>query len=259
MKGKNKMIKIIVVDDEKAAVDELAYMLSQYKDIQIISTFTDPKKALEAILIYDTDVIFLDISMPEMDGFVLAEAVLKLKEAPFIVFVTAYDEYAINAFEINAVDYLLKPVHEMRLDRTVQRIREKLEDKSEIQSNIKAMVKDRYVEHQSTKLPLWKNDRIYLVKPENIIYCTCSGGETFIYTHKNEFISTDSLNHFDEILSPYNFFRCHRNYLIQLDEIKEIIPWFNNTYAVKMNDHTEDSIPISRRKAKVFKERLKLK
>lgn len=257
MRGKNRMIKTIVVDDEKAAADELTYMLREYKDIQIINTFTDPKKALEAVLTHDTDVIFLDISMPEMDGFVLAEAVLKLKEAPFIVFVTAYDEYAINAFEINAVDYLLKPVHEDRLDRTVQRIREKLKDKAEIQSGVKTMIKERYVENKSTKLPLWKNDRIYLVRPKDVIYCTCSGGETFIYTHKDKFASTDSLNHFEEILMPYHFFRCHRNFLIQLDEIKEIVPWFNNTYAVKMN-HNEASIPISRRKAKAFKEHLKL-
>ncbi len=251
------MVRMIIVDDEKAAVDELKFMLDRYEDIQIAGTFTDPGKALETILINGTDVVFLDISMPEMDGFVLAEAVLKLKNPPFIVFVTAYDEYAINAFEINAVDYLLKPVYEERLDRTIQRVKEKMKNKVKMQNEVNAFIKNRYIEKHSSRLPLWKKDRIYLVKPQDIIYCTCSAGETIINTNNNEFISTDSLNHFDEILTPYNFFRCHRSYLIQLDDIKEIIPWFNNTYAVKMNNNKEH-IPISRRKVKEFKELLKL-
>lgn len=251
------MIKIVLVDDEKAAVEELEYLLGKHEDVQIIGAYTDPKKALEKILIIDTDVVFLDISMPEIDGFVLAETLLKLKKPPFIVFVTAYDEFAINAFEINAVDYLLKPIEEERLNRTILRIREKLKNKSKIQSEVNMLVKNRYAEKKPSKLPLWKNDRIYLVKPEDITYCTCSGGETIIYTKEDTFISNDSLNHFDEILTPYNFFRCHRSFLIHLDDIKEIIPWFNNTYAVKINN-CEESIPISRRKVKEFKELLEL-
>lgn len=251
------MIRIMIVDDEKAALDELKFMLSAYQEISVEGTFTEPRKALEAILINEIDVVFLDISMPEIDGFTLAEALLKLKNPPLIVFATAYDEYAINAFEINAVDYLLKPVHEERLNQTIQRIREKMKNNMAMQNEVNTMLKSRYTEKKSSRLPLWKNDRIYLIKPEEISYCTCSGGDTLIYTDNEEFISTDSLNHFDEILRPYNFFRCHRSFLIHLDDIKEIIPWFNNTYAVKMHN-SKEPIPISRRKAKEFKELLNL-
>ncbi len=251
------MIKIMIVDDEKAALDELNYMLSVYEDVDVVNTFTNPMKALEKILVVEVDVVFLDISMPEMDGFMLAEAILKLKSPPYIVFATAYDDYAINAFEINAVDYLLKPVNEDRLNMTVERIRQKINNNNKNQAGVDAFLKSSRVDKRFSRLPLWKNDRIYLIKPEDIIYCTSLGKETTIITKEEKYISTDPLNHFETILAPYNFFRCHRSFLIHIDQVKEVVPWFNNTYAVKLN-HCNDSIPISRRKSKEFREIIKI-
>ncbi len=252
------MIKIIIVDDEKAAIDELAYLLEAYDEIEIIGEYTNPKKALEAVLVDEIDVIFLDISMPEMDGFMLAEAISKLKKPPMIAFATAYDEYAINAFEVNAIDYLLKPVMEERLERTIKRIKKKLS--SNAKENIEAIdqvITNRYMDHKASKVPLWRNDKIYLVDPKEIISCSCSEGETTINTQKGKFVSNESLNHFETILTPYNFFRCHRSYLIQVEAIREIVPWFNNTYAVRLNN-SEETIPVSRRKSKEFKEKLNI-
>lgn len=251
------MIRIMIVDDEKVALDELKFMLSVYEDIHVIGAFTDPRKALETILIAEVDVVFLDISMPEIDGFMIAEAILKLKNPPYIVFATAYDEYAINAFEINAVDYLLKPILENRLESTIKRVREKINDSSSNTDVIQQCIQNRYSEHPASKIPLWKNDRIHLVEPRNITYCSCSSGETHIHTDVGDFITSESLNYYETILSPYNFFRCHRSFLIHVDDIKEITPWFNNTYAVTLKN-SKETIPISRRKSKEFKELLNL-
>jgi len=252
------MIKTIIVDDEKAAIEELEFLLKEFDEIEIVETFQDPKKALSAVLVNDIDVIFLDISMPEMDGFALAEVITKLKQPPLIVFATAFDEYAINAFEVNAVDYLLKPIMTDRLKSTMKRIKTKMENKeTNRQEDVTNLITSRYKEKQSTKVPLWRDDKIYLVNPEDIISCSSASGETTIATKKGEFISSESLNHFETILTPYNFFRCHRSYLIHIDDIKEIVPWFNNTYAVKLNN-IEEKIPVSRRKAKEFKELLNL-
>lgn len=251
------MVKIMIVDDEKIALDELKFLLSTYEDVHVIGAFTDPRKALETILITDVDVVFLDISMPEIDGFMIAEAILKLKNPPYIVFSTAYDEYAINAFEINAIDYLLKPILEDRLDCTIKRIKEKINNTEKNQEVVSKCINNRYAEHHISKIPLWKNDRIYLIEPRDITYCSSSEGETIIHTNNDEFITSDSLNYYENILLPYNFFRCHRSFLIHIDDIKEITPWFNNTYAVTLKN-SKETIPISRRKSKEFKELLNL-
>lgn len=251
------MIKVILVDDEFPALDELEYLLEAYDDIEIIATFNEPKKALEYILLNEVDACFLDISMPEMDGFMLAEAIIKLRKPPLIIFNTAFDEFAIKAFEINAVDYLLKPVVQDRLDKTLKRLRTKINENSKDVDDITNLIKSRYKQNKTRRLPLWKNDRIHLINPSDIDYIETKDGETHIYTKKDTFNTNDALNHYEDILGTDHFFRCHRSYIINLDHITEVIPWFNNTYAVSIGDH-KDQIPISRRNIKTFKEMLNI-
>ena len=188
------------------------------------------------------------------DGFALAEVIIRLRQSPKIIFVTAYDEYAIKAFEVNAVDYLLKPVTRDRLDLAVA----KLEHIKPDADPIKDLLKNRYLEQKAKRLPLWKDDRIHLISPRDIAYIEAKDGESHIYTKKGLFISTDPLGHFEDLLVNYGFFRCHRSYLIHIDAIVEIIPWFNNTYAVKLAGCEGQDIPISRRNVKDFKELLHL-
>jgi len=244
-------MKILLVDDEQPALDELSFLLKRNSDITVVGVFTSPKKALEYILLNDVDAAFLDISMPDMDGFLLAEAIIRLRKPPHIIFATAHDEYAIKAFEVNAIDYLLKPIREDRLDLTLERLRTKIHSTPSVTS-LNHLLKERYIEKRTTRVPLWKNDRIHLISPEDITYIESRDKETLINTKKGQFISTEPLTHYESILVNYPFFRCHRSFMIHLDDIKEIIPWFNNTYAVKLNGY-DIEIPISRRNSKDFK------
>lgn len=247
-------MKVFLIDDEQPAIDELAWMLESYKDLEVTGTFNDPKKALEGILLKAPEAVFLDIKMPGMDGFELAEALMRLRQPPKIVFVTAYDDYAIQAFEINAVDYVMKPVEEDRLSKAVDRLRQQVQ----VGDNVNQMIKDRYLTNKAVRVPLWKDDRIYLVKPEDITYLETQNGETTLHTAKGHFMTTEALGHYEEILAGYGFYRCHRSYIIRLEAITEVIPWFNNTYQIKVKGYPEAEIPVSRRSVKEFKALLNL-
>ena len=172
------MIKIILVDDEQPALDELEFLLQSYSQLNILAKFSQPKKALEYILLNDIDAVFLDISMPELDGFTMAEAISRLRKPPYIIFATAYDDYAIKAFEVNAIDYLLKPITDDRLTTTVTRLKDLMNSSFENKTQkfqeealaLKNLLIQRYKTMQTTRLPLWKKDRIHLINPNDISY-----------------------------------------------------------------------------------------
>lgn len=248
------MYTIILIDDESPALNELTYMLSSYQSFEIIGAYLDPEEGMKAIKKEQPDVVFLDISMPKVDGLTAAESLASLPQVPLIIFTTAFDQYAIKAFEVNAFDYVLKPVMDDRLEQTMNKIEQRLEEltigNKTRESNIK-------LPNDIFKIPIWKCDRIYLVDVKDILYCSVVEGNTLIHSIEDCFISHESLNMLANQLKPYNFFRCHRSYLISLDKISEIIPWFNNTYVVKING-VEEEIPVSRRNIKEFKQYLHL-
>lgn len=245
-------MRVILVDDERPALEELEYILKSFEDINIAGKYTDPIIALEDIKELKPEVVFLDISMPEMDGFLLANAIMKLDDTIQIVFATAYDEYAIQAFDINAVDYIMKPFYEERIEKTIQRIRKGMQkDFNENNENIKKAIEDHGL-RKCNKLAVWLNDRIILINQCHILYCTVKDGATFIITKEDEYYMPDTLSKLEEQLECQHFFRCHRSYIINIEQIEEIIPWFNNTYNVKMYGRDE-KVPVSRRHIKDFK------
>jgi len=251
------MIKVMLVDDERPALEELTYLLKGYEDIKIIGTYTDPVVALAKLHKTQVDVVFLDILMPEMDGLRLAKEIIKLPHPPLIVFATAFDEHAIQAFDIHAIDYILKPLNEARLDRTLQRIEEQLKNKKN-QTHLMKELLSNTLQPRYDRLPVWKNDRIYLINKSDIRFCTTNDNETNIIVKKERYMVLETLSELELQLDEKSFFRCHRSFLINLDAIEEIIPWFNSTYAVKLLDY-EEYIPISRRNTKSFKGLINMK
>lgn len=251
-------MRIILVDDEKPALEELTYIINKYSFIELIGTYNNPTIALERILKEKPDVVFLDVEMPEINGFTIAREIIRAEMDTIIVFVTAFDEYAIKAFEVNAVDYILKPFHEERIDLTIKRI--KNISKQHNKENNQKVIQE-ILEIQETKpinkLPVWKNNRILLLNPEDIIYCTMEDGKTVIVTEDERYITDGKLIYLEEILKQDGFFRCHRSFLVNLNTINEVIPWFNNTYIIKMKG-IDDEIPISRRHMKEFKKLLNI-
>lgn len=245
------MLNVILVDDEKPALQELSFLLGRNKHINIIGIYMDASEALEAITKDNPDVVFLDIEMPVINGYAIALELEKLDIKIDVVFVTAYDEYAIKAFELNVVDYILKPYDEQRIDGTIKRLLEKrygTESFNDTNSTCPKCIE---------KIPVWEGDCIAIISPEDILFCTLKDGDIIIETATNKYKSHNTLSELENTLKKHHFFRCHRSYLINMNKIEKIIPWFNHTFVVKVK-HSNVEIPVSRRQTKTFKQILNI-
>jgi len=244
------MLRVVLVDDEKLSLDELSFILSKNSEIEIVGEYESPSAALEFIKRSKPEIVFLDIEMPEIDGFTLAQEICKLNFQVSIVFATVFDKYAIKAFEMNAIDYVLKPFSEKRLELTMDKINEKYNNNKDI------LPKGRVIEGM-IKLPLWKDECIYLVHPQDILYCTVLNKEVFVFTRDNTFTTHDTLNQLRNRLINHNFFRSHKSYLVNLDRIYKIVPWFNSTFVLQIEGLKEE-VPVSRHYVKDFKKILNM-
>lgn len=252
------MIKCIVVDDEKPARDELKYFLNHHKDFQVIGEAENGVDAMNLIFTIDPQVVFCDINMPLLNGIDLAKKILNTHINTYLVYVTAYDEYAIKAFELNAVDYLLKPLKEERFLATLSKLKN-LRDQDGLNMNRVDKLLNEFSLPQERKshLCLYKNGLLYPIKSEEILCIYVEDKTVKIDTVKGAFESCKSLSEIEHILSQNEFFKCHRSYLINLNYIESIIPWFNRTYRVKLKG-LEKEIPVSRNQTTEFKNRMQI-
>jgi len=252
------MIRAVLVDDEALALKNLKYVLEQSEDIVVQEAVTNPLEALVKIGALKPDVVFLDIEMPGINGFAVAEEVLKIVPNILIVFVTAYDEYAVKAFEANAVDYVLKPVSPDRIRRTIEKIQKtcRLRNVSKAYAdsirNTGSMLGQTF-----NKITAWKNERIYLLNLNQVLYLTMIDGEAAVITEQEEYKVRETLNYWEEFLHDSGFIRCHKSFLVNIDKIRSICPMFNSTFSIKLNNY-EMEIPVSRRYAGKFKQALNL-
>lgn len=226
----------IIVDDEYPAREELKYFINEFSNMKMEAEFEDSIKALEYIEENKPDIVFLDINMPKLDGMVLGKIINNFEKKVIIVFITAYKEHAVNAFEIEAFDYILKPYSEERIVNTLRRLE-------------KIQFVDKCI---NNKITLKKNNKLRVISICDICYCEARERETIIYTSKEKFIENCSISEFYKRLPKNNFFRSHRSYIVNLEKIVEIIPWFNNTYMVKIQGIDEE-IPVSRNNINDFK------
>lgn len=234
-------MRVIIVDDEFLAREELKYFIQNYSNLDIIGEFADGIEVLKFIQNNEVDVIFLDINIPSLDGVLLAKSISKFIKKPYIIFITAYKEHAIEAFEVEAFDYILKPYSESRIISMLK----KLES-----SNINE--KNLSLNNISNKISLWKNEKIIVVDVDNIYYCLARERVTFVFTKNEEYSVNLCISEFYKKLPKNIFFKCHRSYIVNLNKISEIIPWFNNTYNLKLQNINHD-IPVSRSNIKEFK------
>ncbi len=243
------MLKAVIVEDEYLAQEELKYLISQYSNIDVIAVFDDGLQAFKYLQGHTVDVLFLDINVPSIDGMMLAKNLHNTQKAPKVVFTTAYKEHALDAFDIEAVDYLLKPLNVER----VQRVLEKLELQSVASSqpfSIPAGI-------PTTTLPLQQQNRICIVDIKDIHYAVAKEKITEVYTQDSQYIAPYTISELVLRLPEDTFFRSHRSYCINLSKITQITPGMNSTYVVNVQ-HSHADIPVSRSNLKLFRTKMKL-
>lgn len=253
-------IKCILVDDEPLALEEIQYMLETIPDIEIIGKGRNGPEAILLVQELEPDLMFLDVQMPGLDGFEVVEQLIKMDNLPQVVFVTAFDQYAVKAFEVNVVDYLLKPVEKNRLEKALQRVRHQLESKTVSEQKIRELLgMMKATPQKRSKLLIKDKSRNLLVDSEEIYFATVSDGIVSVSSRELQGETNyRTLEDLQADLDPQSFWRVHRSYLVNINRIKEVIPWFNRTLQLKMNDRQETEIPVSRAHAKRFKDYLKL-
>jgi two-component system LytT family response regulator len=229
-------VNCIIVDDEYPSREELKYFISNFSNIKIMEEFDDSIKALEYIEQKKPDIIFLDINMPKLDGMALGKIINHFPKKSLIIFITAHKDYAVDAFEMQAYDYILKPYSEERIVGLLKKI-EKFSDKKPV----------------NNKITLWKDNKMIVRSIIEISYCTARERETLVYIKGVQYNVSCSISEFYKKLPKELFFRSHRSYIINTDKITEIIPWFNNTFVLKMQDEEVD-IPVSRNNIIEFKQ-----
>ncbi len=256
-------IRCIIVDDEPPAVDELAYILSRIEDVEVVASSNSASKAIKEIRTKKPDLVFLDIHMPVKSGFHVARIVSSFDRPPLIIFATAFDQYAVRAFDANAIDYVLKPFSENRIRKSIERAKELISSKGKtvtIQELDRLIESIGGTEKSVVRISVENKGRILLLDPDNIFFCKSEEKKIFINTQNDQFVchSVSSLNELEKILINHPFFRTHRAHLVNLSYIKEVIPWFNGRYLVNMSDEKSTEIPVSRSRARNFKKKLGL-
>lgn len=234
-------MKCIIVEDEFLAREELKYFIENFSNIKIVGEFEDGLDVMKFIQKDKVDVIFLDINISSVDGLLIAKNISRFSEKPYIVFITAYKEHAVEAFEIEAFDYILKPYDESRIKSMLKKLELSYNSKN---GNLLTI---------TNKINLFKNDKIIVTDMDDIYYFEARDRETCVFTKDEEYIVKMSISKYYDTLPKEIFFRCHRSYIVNLTKIKEIIPWFNNTYNLKLKNIVEE-IPVSKSNVKKFKQ-----
>ncbi|QAR45401.1 response regulator transcription factor [Kosakonia cowanii] len=242
-------MKVIIVEDEFLAQQELSWLIREHSQMEIVGTFDDGLDVLKYLQHNRVDAIFLDINIPSLDGVLLAHNISQFAHKPFIVFITAWKEHAVEAFELEAFDYILKPYQESRIVNMLQ----KLESAWQQQAGTASSPQSR----ENATINLVKDERIIVTSIHDIYYAEAHEKMTFVYTKRESYVMPMNITEFCSKLPTAHFFRCHRSYCVNLDKIREIEPWFNNTYILRLRD-LDFQVPVSRSKVKEFRQLMNL-
>jgi len=235
------MLKALVVDDEAPARSELRFLLEEAGGIEVVGEASNAAEALQLIKAIPYDVVFLDIDMPGLSGMRLAEALATMDRQPSIIFVTAHSEHAVKAFEVQATDYLVKPVEVDRLRAAIERLQPAEDSPVRIE-----------------RVPVEKGGRKLLLQVDDIYYVMAKDDYSYIYTAEERYLSTVSLAQLESKLEPQGFFRVHRRFVVNLKQVKEVVPMYGGTMLLTLKDAAATQVPASRRRVPALKRALGL-
>ena len=257
-------LRAVVVDDEQLAREEVCFLLSEIGGVEVIGQASNGVEALQVIEGSTPDLVMLDVQMPGLTGFEVARRLYDVGIESQLVFITAFDQYAIEAFEVNAVDYLLKPVEAERLRTAVERVRRRLaSERGTVRRNGNEL--DRLLQLLAQRqghreqLAVKIADRFLLIQADEVVHASVDNDVITVVT--NTLSGTSNYRTLDELqarLDPGVFWRVHRSHLVNINKVKEIVPWFSRNYILKMKDAKGSEIPVSRSQTKRLREYLKL-
>jgi two-component system, LytTR family, response regulator LytT len=255
-------ITALIVDDEQPARDELAFLLKEFSQVELVGLGKNGLEAVSLVRELNPRLVFLDVQMPGLDGLGVIKKLLDKKtRMPLVVFVTAYDHYAVQAFEVNALDYLLKPIARARLQKTMAKVERMIETAESSDGRLERLVQmaQERPAPAPSKLVVKSGGRLVLVNSDDVVYASIQDGVISIVTREIE--GQSSFRTVEELqgnLDPNTFWRVHRSYLINVNRIKEVVPWFKSSYQLKMDDRKQTEVPVSRAQTRRLRQLLKL-
>jgi len=252
-------ISALVVDDERLAREELSYLLKDFPEIEVLETASNGLEAVNLIAELEPDLVFLDVQMPGLDGLgVIRQLREEGARMPHFVLATAFDQYAVEAFRVEAIDYLLKPVERERLAESVARAKRAIDEKQQLQETSPESAESSSAPKRN-KLLVKNNNHNLIVDAQDMIYATIDDGLiTVVTSHFEGQSNYRTIEELQSNLDPNLFWRVHRSFLVNINRIREVIPWFKSSFQLKMDDKKQTEIPVSRIQTKRLRALLKL-
>jgi len=268
-------LSALIIDDEQLARDELKYLLDEVGGVDVVAQGSNGIEAVDLIEEHHPDMVFLDVQMPGLDGFAVIKRLMERRQEgpsgnieavplPQIVFATAYDQYAVRAFDVNAVDYLLKPFDRARVVQAVERVKGRMNGstpgalpESQIDALLRLLNRPQGASRtpQPAKLIVQAQNRLLLVDQAEICFAAIDEGVIRVVTQNFEGQSKcRTLEELLELLEPAVFWRAHRGFVVNINHIREVVPWFKSSYQLRMNDKRQTEIPVSRAQTKRLRE-----
>jgi two-component system, LytTR family, response regulator len=252
-------LRAYLVDDEPLALKRLARLLEQTERVEIVGSSADPAQALEELRQQPCDVLFTDIEMPDFSGF---EMLSRLDPQPFVVFTTAYSQFALQAFEVHSVDYLLKPIDERQLERALSkldRVRAGMEPKPQVEKLLQQLASALPAKRAyPARLPSRLGDRIEFVEVARVTHFYANEKLTYAATPKKDYVVDSTIAELEETLDPAKFVRIHRSTIVNLEFVKELYSWFSERMMVRISDGKDTELTVARDRVKTLKQRLGL-
>lgn len=250
-------LSVVIVDDEQLAREELSYLLKSLDDVTVVAQGHNGIEAVNLVKEFSPDLLFLDVQMPGLDGFGVLKKLLDKKVGlPQIVFATAFDQYAVKAFEVNAIDYILKPFDKKRVNAAVEKARKKIQGVPADQQRLDTLVKLLESQRpQNSKVLLRSAGRLLLVDQKDLCFASIEDGIiSVVATNLEGQSNCRTLEELLEGLDPDTFWRAHRSFVVNINRIKEVVPWFKSSYQLRMDDRKQTEIPVSRAQTKRLRE-----